>query len=127
LIENYLAIERIRFSNRLVVELIYDFDAGSVFLPPLILQPLLENAIKYGLHSEDVAVPIVLKAILDDSGLQIIVSNPISKVNAAHGTGFGINGVQRRLYLLYRQTNLLGTEVLNHQFIVKLLIPQYTI
>lgn len=71
-VKNYLSIEEARFSNRLHVR--YDIDEGLDFLvPPLILQPLVENALKHGLSekSSDCLIDVIVKEQADCFELQV--------------------------------------------------------
>ena len=67
-------------------------------LPSLILQPIVENAIKFGLYDTigDITISIVTKSA--NGQLEIVVRNPFDPVNAQprHGTGFGLNSIRRR-------------------------------
>jgi len=126
IMSHYLAIEKVRFSHRLLVDYQLNEGVEELLLPPLILQPLIENAIKYGLKSDSESVYIGISAQLINSELVIIITNPIDESIISEGTGFGLQGIKRRLYLLYLRNNLLQTSVSTHTFTVSLSIPQYT-
>ncbi len=123
----YLEIEKVRFGNRLKTIVLNETEhLPEVKLPALILQPILENTIKYGLYDVLEDVTIVLKASVGDDGLLLIeVSNPYdpeSKVSA--GTGFGLKYLERRLYLLYGRNDLLNVSGKDGIFVTRLRIPQ---
>lgn len=122
----YTDIEKVRFGDRLTV--VYDIpeDLENHRLPALILQPLMENAIKYGLYGNTEGITISIKAMTKDDALIIVVSNPFDEVTQAanKGTGFGITSVERKMLLIYRRSNLLTTKTKNAIFIATLKVPQ---
>jgi len=121
----YLEIEKVRFGHRLDTD-IFAEDCEQCLLPAMILQPLVENAIKYGLYDTTGKVKIALYAKKEDNNLLIAIQNPFDKdSNKAHkGTGFGLRGVQRRLFLLFGRTDLLQTHHTAHIFTSNIKIPQ---
>lgn len=122
----YLAIEKVRFGNRLVTEIEIDTNALQAKLPVLLLQPLVENAIKFGLYDTMDATTIQLTATMAENNLCITVQNPFDAETASpnKGTGFGLNSVQRRLFLLFGRHDLLQTETKENIFITKITVPQ---
>ncbi len=125
-INRYLQIERMRFGHRLQVLIHTDEKDSHAKIPPLLLQPLVENAIKFGLYETTGDVIIELKAIVEEKQLFISVSNPFDPETPARktGTGFGLKSVQRRLYLLFGRADLLTTRQENDNFITTVIIPQ---
>jgi sensor histidine kinase YesM len=124
-IESYLAIEAIRFGDRLkvVFEKNYTDDAQ---IPPFLLQPVLENAIKFGLYGKTGEVTISAHISLIEDTLIIKITNPYDPQTAApKGTGFGLEGIRRRLYLLYARKDLLETSQNENLFTTTLKIPQH--
>ncbi|MFT6893442.1 MAG: two-component system LytT family sensor kinase, partial [Algoriphagus sp.] len=94
----YLDIEKVRFGHRLKINFEIEEGAESLQLPQLLIQPLLENAIKYGLYGVTEEVSINLSISKNQNYLMISISNPYdSEVAPAKGTGFGLNSVERRL------------------------------
>lgn len=122
----YLNIEKVRFGDRLLTSIDGDEKALALKLPALILQPLVENAIKFGLYDTLGPANIVLQANAVDGQLQIVIQNPYDPDTASprKGTGFGLSSVQRRLYLLFGRTDLLTTTGSNHVFTTRVTIPQ---
>lgn len=123
-IQSYLAIESIRFGDRLQVHIENESkDDGAI--PPFLLQPILENAIKFGLYGKTGAVDIMIRIESDGPMLKLTVTNPYdSNMQPPKGTGFGLEGIQRRLYLLYARTDLLETKNDEQYFTTILKIPQ---
>ena len=121
----YLEIEQVRFGHRLNVEIDCEEELHSWKIPPLILQPLLENAIKHGLYGTLDHLLIRLKCKKIDHYLVLSVTNPFEKGQQSRtGTGFGLKSVQRRLYLLFGRTDLIEVSVKENIFKVKLKIPK---
>lgn len=125
----YLAIEKVRFGNRLHTQLEMDADALPLQLPALLLQPLVENAIKFGLYDTTEESHIHVKAIAENGQLFITIENPYDPATAAaqKGTGFGLRSVQRRLFLMFGRSDLLQTITEGTVFQTKLFIPQPTV
>lgn len=124
----YLKMERMRFGHRLQVEERLSPECQHVQIPPFLLQPLLENAIKYGLYGTIGEVWISITAECSGNLLKFTISNPFDKETVApRGTGFGIASIQRRLYLLFGQNNLLQTKTLLREnqpvFVAQLTVP----
>ena len=122
-LNNYLAIEAVRFGDRLNISI--DQDNKEATIPPFLLQPILENAIKFGVYGNTGKVNITVKISLTDKELTITITNPYDNTaNPQKGTGFGLKGVSRRLFLLYGRNDLLFTEKDGEIFKTTLKIPQ---
>lgn len=122
----YLDIEKIRFGHRLSTVLQQDEKAIDMRLPPFLLQPIVENAIKFGLYDTTDDITISVESELQDNMLVIRVRNPFDPETSkpVKGTGFGLNAVQKRLMLLFGRNDLLTTEVQENIFITQVKIPQ---
>lgn len=122
----YLEIEKVRFGHRLAATI--DNENGSLEkkLPPLLIQPVVENAIKFGLYDTVGETIISIKTKVEQNHLIIQVENPFDPATSAprHGTGFGLSSLQRRLYLLYARNDLLTTSQHENIFITQIKIPQ---
>jgi len=97
-------------------------------LPTLLLQPIVENAIKFGLYDTTGETVIRLYASREENNLVIRVMNPFDPETSSpkQGIGFGLKSVQRRLYLLFARTDLLSTEAKENIFITVVKIPETT-
>ena len=122
----YLEIERVRFGHRLSVDFQLAEEFGQAKIPQLLIQPLIENAIKHGLYGLTGEVKIEVDCLKEGNYLILGVKNPFDPESLApNGTGFGLSSVERRLYLLFGRKDLLQTNAQNNIFTVTLKIPQY--
>jgi len=125
-IQLYLDIEKVRFSHRLNIEVNVAEDTLNLSLPGTLLQPIVENAIKFGLYNTSAGITIKVDVTLANHVLSLRVQNPFDpEMKAASGTGFGLSAIKRRLYLLFANPHLLQTEIeANNLYITTLKIPQ---
>ena len=122
----YLDMEKMRFGHRLSTEIKHDDRSLDFLIPPMLLQPIVENAIKFGLYDTTENITILITAKTYDDYLEITVQNPFDPETSApkHGTGFGLSSVQRRLYLLFVRNDLLSTSVKGNLFSTTVKIPR---
>lgn len=123
----YLDIEKVRFGHRLTTTFYLQEEASQAKVPSMIIQPLLENAIKFGLYNVIGKVEITIDIRIENYMLYITITNPFDsdQFESRKGTGFGLSSIQRRLFLLYSRTDLLETSIHENTFISTLKIPQY--
>lgn len=123
----YLDIEKVRFGHRLSAIVTNEEKGKNRQLPVMLLQPIVENAIKFGLYNVLGTVTIRIDAKAESNMLVITVQNPFdpSTTIPYEGTGFGLRSVQRRLYLLFARHDLLQTEWKENVFstTIKILQP----
>jgi two-component system LytT family sensor kinase len=121
----YLDIEKVRFGYRLNTEINASEESRSGRLPSLLLQPIVENAIKFGLYDTVGTITITISAQITGNYLVIEVKNPFDPSTASRtGTGFGLSSITRRLYLLYSQSGLIETTSQDNIFTTTVKIPQ---
>lgn len=122
----YLDIEKVRFGNRLTTVIECDEVTKEMKLPALLLQPIMENAIKFGLYDTTGETVIRLSTFMQENNLMIKVMNPFDPETSSpkQGTGFGLTSVQRRLYLLFARKDLLSTEAAGHTYTTTVVVPQ---
>lgn len=124
-IQNYLEIEQERFGCRLNVILDIEERVLSCQIPPLILFPLVENAIKHGIGSSIEGGEIEITARQTEGTLTINMKNPVDNLSSAlPGEGHGLLSVERRLQANYGNESALRTELLQDKiFITRVYIP----
>ena len=102
LCDSFLAVEKIRFGAKLQAELHAGDEERRALIPPMILQPLLENAIKHGIRTLAEGGLITAGATHRDGWLHIVVENPMDPdASAPQGTGTGLENIRRRCATLY--------------------------
>lgn len=122
----YLEIEKVRFGNRLVTDIALPDECKQMLIPSLLLQPIVENAIKFGLYDTTGETLIKIHCKKESDGLLIMVSNPHDPETSLpmKGTGFGLSSIKRRLYLLFARNDLLTTVNGDETFETIIKIPQ---
>lgn len=122
----YYSIEKIRFANRLEIQTTIEENALSCKVPFMILQPLLENAIKHGLFGFVGIIKIEVIGFVQENVLHLhIKNNHDPSVHKQNGNGLGLKHVQHRFNLLFGRKNLVKIKDENGIFQVELIIPQY--
>jgi hypothetical protein len=126
LIEDYLEIESIRFGERLHVEIDCASDACGVPIPSFLLQPLIENAIKYGVAPSLEPVNIRVTGRREDGELVVIVEDDGQGSAApvkAGGTGVGLDNIRQRLSALYGEAATLAAGRRSRGFAATVRLP----
>jgi len=124
LAKTYLDVERVRFGERLRVEQTLAADCDACTVPSLILQPLVENAVKHGIAGLVDGGRILVGARCDDGVLHIIVENDFDpEARPASRNGVGLKNVRGRLRARYQNRARLATEVRDNRFCVDLELP----
>jgi sensor histidine kinase YesM len=102
-VRNYLAIEKIRFEEKLEIEFAIKKAAENFYVPCFLLNPLVENAIKHGLQTS--AKPLKLKISADVFDhklvLEVVNSGRLNERSNGNGTKIGLNNVRERLAKLF--------------------------
>ncbi len=127
LLNHYLDIEKIRFGKRLNVVQHIQPDTLSCIIPSLLLQPLMENAIKHGITDRIDGGTITISIEKKNARLFVSVENPIdaddSVKSKKHGTGMGIEIVSKRLQTLYGNNSGVNISLKDNSFHVILFLP----
>jgi two-component system LytT family sensor kinase len=121
----YLEIEKVRFGHRLSFTINNSIQSEQ-HLPVMLLQPVVENAIKFGLYDTTGEININIEAHNEEGYLVLKITNPYDQETSypKKGTGFGLASIERRLYLLFGRTDLLKTSAHKNLFETKIKIPQ---
>ncbi|MBN2595484.1 histidine kinase [Labilibaculum sp.] len=121
----YMEIEKVRFGDRLQLHFDLSINCGQLKIPNLILQPLYENAIKYGVHESLDPVCVQTKCSCGNDILKISISNNFDPESIpARGNGIGLRNIQERLHLIYGRADLMRIVKGEDQFTVHLEFPQ---
>jgi len=101
-LEKYLAVQQARFGENLVCRIACDRAAHSVLVPPMLIQPLLENALHYGAETSTMPLKVEVTAKVADGRLEVVVANTGRWVSpdTTRSPSTGIRSLRKRLALL---------------------------
>jgi hypothetical protein len=126
-LRDYLALQRLRYGARLRVQL--DADEGALAdgdCPPLLLQPLVENALRHDLDCHEDESDIRIAIVREGGMLSIRIGNPVAEALPRNpGLGLGLANTRARLELAYRGAATLHTERAGGRFEVAIRMPLY--
>ncbi|MCU0370789.1 MAG: histidine kinase [Bacteroidales bacterium] len=125
-VELYLDIEKVRFGDRLHFEKLIQPGSMEWEVPVMILQPLLENSVKYGVYESSETTTIRLEATIEEEMLRIRIVNSFDpEATIRKGTGTGLKNIRARLLNLYGTSSLMKINQADHYFEVMLSFPKY--
>lgn len=129
IVRAYIKIQSVRFSSRLIYEEDVESEVRSLMIPQLIIQPLVENAMKYAVEKVNRPVTIRLSIKRIESNLEIrVVDNgpgfdPNSEVSKK-STGLGMNNIRERIKLIYAEIGSLTiTSVADYKTEIVIILP----
>jgi sensor histidine kinase YesM len=124
LVDRYLGIEQVRFGDRLRIERAVEPAAAACHVPPLLLQPLVENAIKHGIQDCVAGGVIRIEAKRAGEALRVSVENPVDPdAPLRRGEGVGLENVRRRLEVFGARESQLTASRQGDVFRVLLTLP----
>ena len=123
LARRYLAIEQVRFGDRLRLEWSVDPLAGSAKVPPLFLQPLVENAVKHGVEPSDSGAEVRVSTQLRGGMVVIKVTNTVPAGQGSPGHGLAQDNVRDRLRLLHDVQAQFQTALKDGVYQVRMEVP----
>jgi hypothetical protein len=124
LAECYLDIERVRLGSRLKVEREIDRESELCMVPPLIMHPLVENAITHGIAPMVEGGTVKVQAERNGAGVRIVIENPYDpELGAKTGVGLGLKNVRARLANLYSEDARMDIDREGMRFKVQLQLP----
>ncbi|MDR2155460.1 MAG: histidine kinase [Burkholderiaceae bacterium] len=123
LARRYLEIEQVRFGQRLRVQWALDARVNAACLPPLILQPLVENAIKHGVEPSAEGAQLRVSARLRQQTAVILVTNTVPTGQGSRGHGIALNNVRDRLRLLHDLQGSFRTVLRNGIYQARIEVP----
>ncbi len=125
--KHFIAVEAIRYGDKLKLDIECKPENLNHQIPPLCLQPLLENAIKHGVSQLTHAAPITLKVDVQRNKLYLLVANDIADEKSSRqkpeGTQTGLENLRSRLALLYGDEAYCGWTKTETRFQVELIFP----
>ncbi len=124
LTRSYLAVERVRFGQKLQIKQTVEEGCANCDVPPLLVQPLVENAIKHGIATLENGGEITLSSVRQQNQLLVTIENPFDPdAPPAQKTGFGLLGVRNRIRARYGIRGWLEIEVQPSRYRVVLSLP----
>jgi two-component system, LytTR family, sensor histidine kinase AlgZ len=124
LARSYLDVERVRFGARLQVEELIATSCEDCLVPALLLQPLVENAVKHGIAGLVEGGAIRLAATRSGAGVSIEIENAFDpETEAVHRDGIGLSHVRRRLEMRYGDEAAFSARAENAVYRVSLRLP----
>jgi two-component system sensor histidine kinase AlgZ len=123
LVDRYLEIEALRLGDRLRVERDIDVPA-DLPLPRLLLQPLVENAIRHGVQPLREGGTIRLAGRRVPGGVEIVVDNPVTDAPGTPGNGHGLHNVRERVRFHFGERATVSAQVREGRFVVAMFLPE---
>jgi two-component system sensor histidine kinase AlgZ len=123
LARRYLAIEQIRFGERLKVSWELDPDAGTARVPPLLLQPLVENAVRHGVEPADDGGSIRVRTRVKMGRAVVSIANTVPAAPGRPGNGIALTNVRDRLRLMHDVAAQFDTRRDRDLFRVQIVVP----
>lgn len=128
IVKDYLALEKMRFEERLNIEM--DIDEGTLLqpVPPMMLQTLVENAIKHGISKNIKGGFVRVISDFVEDHHELVVQNSGQLTGAVNGDGFGIKSTQDRLNLLYQGKARFDIKNLTSEIVEsRIIMPVYNL
>ncbi len=128
-VEAYIAVEKERFGDKLIFVKEVEPNCEKISVPFLILQPIIENAIKHGLYESTIPVEVLIKCFcLENGNIKITVINGFDpEAITRKGTGTGLKNIQERMKIIYQLNDLFSHKKHDTYFEVSLIIPHKTV
>lgn len=123
MVDNYIALSKIQLENRLDFDKNIDENLLKAQIPPMIIQMLIENAIKHGIANQAQGGDVQLNIYAKDENLHIEVSNTGTLTQNSDSTQLGIKNIQKRLKLLYKNHASFSLKQLADKVIASIEMP----
>ncbi|PJA95487.1 MAG: hypothetical protein CO129_11515 [Ignavibacteriales bacterium CG_4_9_14_3_um_filter_34_10] len=120
----YLAIEKVRFTDKFSFTYDCKNEYENILVPHMILQPIFENIIKHAIHETVGKINILFECKNENGFLKLKIENDIEPdVISRKGSGLGLENISNRLKLIYGLSDLFTYKKENDKFIVEIKIP----
>ena len=123
--KDYLAIEKVRFGEKLLYEFDVDKACEEFPVPTMIFQPLFENAIRHSVYESVDPVSIKFSCVPDEGHMKAVISNDFDPaIPTRKGTGVGLQNVRQRIALAYKEKGTVQWSGNDGVFSVTILFPR---
>ncbi|HPI37019.1 MAG TPA: histidine kinase [Ignavibacteriaceae bacterium] len=124
-VADYLALEQVRFEDRLNFRIDIQPESKSVEIPPMMIQTLVENGIKHGISKLPEGGIIEIRSYLNENYLKLIIKNSgsIDSIEVMNSKGYGISNTKQRLSLMYGEKAAFSIENVNNLVEAEIKIP----
>lgn len=127
LCRQYLALEKLRLDERLIIEWKIDDMPPDALIPPLLLQPLIENAVYHGIEPLATGGKITIQIYTKRNEIHLILSNPYSVKSTRHiGSQMALKNIKERLTLHFDLEASLKSSLSNGEYQVHITLPHTT-
>jgi two-component system sensor histidine kinase AlgZ len=123
LARRYLAIEQIRFGGRLKIVWELDAAAGAARVPPLLLQPLVENAVHHGVEHSSAGGQLRIRTRVTAGRVHLSIANTVASGPARPGHGMALRNVKERLRLMHDVAGRFESRLHDGVFRVHITLP----
>ena len=128
IVKDYLALEKMRFEERLIIEMDIDDNTLLLPVPPMMLQTLVENAIKHGISKNIKGGFVRVVSDFVDGHHELLIQNSGQLNGFTNGAGFGIKSTEDRLNLLYQGQATFDIKNLNEEIVEsRIIMPVYNL
>ncbi len=127
LCRQYLALEKLRLGERLTILWQIDDMPQDALVPPLVLQPLLENAVYHGIEPLADGGAIRIQIYNQSREVHILISNPFNSASQHHqGNKMALNNIKERLTLHFDLEASIKSKAQHHEYVVHIMVPHTT-
>lgn len=126
LAQKYLKLETIRLGKKIQLDWDVPERYPDIAIPALTLQPLLENAVRYGVEPSTEVVVISVQLLVTTQQLVLLLANPLHQFNATSAqqqNGLALDNIRNRLTLLYAERQHFSVSAKDGTFRVKIVLP----
>ena len=126
LCRQYLALEKLRLDERLMIQWQIDDIPPDTLIPPLLLQPLLENAVYHGIEPLTKGGTITIQIYTKQNQVHLLLKNPCSAKSQHHnGNKMALNNIKERLTLHFDLEASLKSKQSNDEYEVHIILPHH--
>ncbi|MFD2565449.1 sensor histidine kinase [Aquimarina rubra] len=123
MVENYVEVSKIQFEKRLQFETDIDQESLNKQIPPMIIQMLVENAIKHGISNLKEGGKVSLSTMIEDNQLHIEVANSGTLQKSENSTQLGLQNIKKRLELLFGNDATFNLKEIENKVVATIKIP----